>query len=75
MARLKKTYNSYKADGRVHQSRGGVEGKTVDTSFGSTGNHRTSKHNYPTQDLKDTAAGQSPTYIAAIRAKKMKVKA
>ena len=59
----------------MHQSRGGVEGKTVDTSFGSTGNLRRTKHSYPTQDLKDTAAGQSPTYLAAIRAKKVKVKA
>ena len=70
MAFQKKVYRSHNRDGRTSQPRGGVEGKTVDSSFGAEGNNRTSPHKYPTQSVETVA---SPTWQKARASKKVKV--
>lgn len=62
MARLKKVYSSIDQRTNRHQTRGG----------GSPA-RKNSVHRYPTRDLKDTAPGMSPTYLASIKARKLKV--
>lgn len=62
MAYTKKHYRSTDPKTNRHQSRNG--GASV---------RKNRTHRYPTRPLAETAAPMSPTYLAAISAKKMKV--
>lgn len=73
MAYQKKCYRSKPKSGSVENVYRSEKGESHQARGGGLTTRKNRPHRYATRSLGDTSPGLSPTYLAAIAAKKLKV--